>query len=267
MKFKRNAQGVMVACVFWLSAQSALSNGPVAKNNSKTLRSPSQSVFSARSLPCSSFVQDALIGWKTLERWENAGIDLDGSNFYRSPTQEIGIWIQAKVFPNKVIELLRISEANQVSLKWDVSTCKPQLVAKEFAVVAPADGMGAFRDQDLRAALRGKKSGLVYIWSPYMPYSLRGLPEAKKLAQAKGLDFIVACDPAARSGAKKDAIKKNSWPKEYARTLRSVDLMMRGMSIHYPALIVYKNHGFVSPMLPGYEAPEMLERFVDRYLN
>ena len=125
-----------------------------------------------------------------------------------------------------------------------------------------------FTDRDLHTLLEADYSagtgGLIYSWSPHMPYSVKGLAEIAELARRRGLQLVPLLDPQADLELAEAAV-----PAELP-TLRRLDsrvLIDRGLSLHYPALLVFSQGSLGDTVLPGYTSPERYDRFVSEQLE
>lgn len=123
-----------------------------------------------------------------------------------------------------------------------------------------------FTDRDLEkilnSSLKSKSQGLIYVWSPHMPLSVRGVKEVEKLAKEKKWALTILRDPYANKVVADKVASREKFPKNYLRRMESRTLLQREMSLHYPSLIAFRS-GHLSPgVRGGYDDPKRLERFL-----
>src|SRR5262249_37140645 len=108
-------------------------------------------------------------------------------------------------------------------------------------------------DRAVAQLLESNPAGLIYVWSPHMPDSVRGIETVTAGAQALDLPLEVWRDPRATSGV---------GPAAHARVLWE-----HGLHTHYPALFVYRDRHIVGSAVFGIKSEEKYTRIVESILN
>lgn len=124
-----------------------------------------------------------------------------------------------------------------------------------------------FTDHDLETLLASSRAGgLIYIWSPHMPYSVKGLREIRAVGERLDLTVTPLLDPQADAALSASVVDEEALPFTALRYLKSTKLFERGATLHFPTLLVF-SHGRVSQqMLPGYTSPAVYEAFIKNQL-
>ncbi len=113
-----------------------------------------------------------------------------------------------------------------------------------------------FTDKDLHQALSKNESGIIYLWSPFMPLSVIGREEIIEVAQNLNLQLILVVDPLATQTETPDPL------------MMSRDLMKFGVLDHYPAIALYSEGKLVKDVIiHGYEQKQTLSELINSYLN
>jgi hypothetical protein len=200
---------------------------------------------------CGTQATNLLANWGSSDRWiQRTPLD-SGEKVLETPTEEVGVWIQGSFSAGQPPVLVKRSDAAEIKVTWKDSDCTPQLG------VTPVEGSihtikdAPYTDEMLKTALGKGGSGIVYAWSPQMPLSVWGFNEAKAMAKKLKMDFVPVLDP----GADPATATQLSKEKHLANSLHqitSVELMERGMNLHYPSILVFKNGKIVGSLIPGY---------------
>lgn len=175
--------------------------------------------------------------------------EMDGSRRFHTPTEIVGVWVEARVFMNGEALLRRIT-ANFVETRtFDLETCNLKKTARKSRELfdSPVATANRFTDRELRQLLEENPKGLIYIWSPNMPYSYQqrlkgksGVEIVRELGRKMGLHVTIVLDPAASAGYARQLIGQHSYMRpESLRSVQSIELALRSMGTHFPALIVY----------------------------
>lgn len=162
---------------------------------------------------------------------------------FRSPTENVGEWIEMHVPDKGTPDFTFVSAKANVYHSWNAKNCKAKEVKeKGFTFFTPEKNPQGelFTDKSLANLLAGNKKGLIYIWSPRMVYSVTEFRNFRDVAKKKGWEFIALLDPQVSDSDAKAAASK--YQLEYqGRRLASVDLYMREGLLHYPSVYVYNN--------------------------
>jgi hypothetical protein len=138
------------------------------------------------------------------------------------------------------------------------------------ACFAPATSLGKadFQDNDLEKLLKISKKtqqkGLIYVWSPHMPLSLRGVHEAQKVTTTKKIALTVLLDPYADLVTASKVASRESFPKSYLRRIESRILLEKNMTLHFPSAIPYRDGTLARDMRGGYDNPQRLADYLEK---
>ncbi len=119
-----------------------------------------------------------------------------------------------------------------------------------------------FHDRDLGSLLREHASGVIYLWSPHMPYSVQGAREAREVAQALGIRSVLLLDPYAEPALAGSAARSSRLPARALRRMRAGALSRMGATQHFPTAVVFAAGRVDALMLPGYTPPGDLRAYI-----
>ena len=111
----------------------------------------------------------------------------------------------------------------------------------------PTRSKNSFFDSDLKTLLKNSKKGIIYIWSPHMPYSVGSLYPLKKMAKKWNIPLTVLMDPNAHDEETTKVIKQFSLPLNLTKKNKAKKLLFQGSSLHYPNYFFY-SEGKLSPI-------------------
>ena len=222
--------------------------------------------------------------FRTSRQWTREAGGNDGSVVLMSPTTLAGLWTHVKVFQNKEVEISYVTAKLTRTYVQDLeSGCSFTSKVARRPKAEPG-----FTDHDLAALVKAGGYGVVYVWSPNMPYGfktqqqvqaqqqqqqqaaqegdndtmLTGLVEVNQAVAELAADLgkpvkvSYTVDPTAKQGAIVEALKV--MPKvfqdkqdELLRPVRAVDIIFRSAGDHYPSLLVYANGEIARLVYPG----------------
>jgi hypothetical protein len=216
---------------------------------------------------CAPQAFELLRKWKSQAQWVRRTVPLEnsgGEKSFATPTDQIGTWIELSVAESSELQMRRRSPAAVITVRWNQSTCVPALGIKPYpAQTSPT----VFTDQMLQTALNKNAAGMIYAWSPHMPLSVQGYPEAEKLAKKLGLAFVPVLDPEADLPAARSFSQAQHFDNGLKRNA-SIELLERGMNLHYPSIVLFSKGEIKGGMLPGYWDEEAsLQAYVQEVLK
>ena len=124
-----------------------------------------------------------------------------------------------------------------------------------------------FRDRDLALLLQSESPGVIYLWSPHMPYSVQGAAEVQRVAHELAVRAVLLLDPHAEPSLTRDVIDSHRLPVSATRKARADVLAGRGATQHFPTVIVFEGGRLDERMLPGYTPPDDLRAYIRQRLN
>lgn len=215
------------------------------------------------SLTCEAEVLNTLGSLEAPLEWIEvtpAGADLQ---IYRSETTTRNVRLEIGQSKDKV-RLKRIDLRTEVHYDYDATqNCVPVLSVHALKESTSLKGK-LFTDFEMQKVIDQSraetKAHLIYMWSPRMSLSLRGLKEIAGLSKKHGLALTVVADPMADADELKQVVMKNRWPDAYTAKMDSFILRQKLATIHFPSLLIVKEGEFAMPVRPGYDAPERLEK-------
>ena len=181
------------------------------------------------------------------------------------------MWIQARVFLNGEVLLRRVTARYVETHTMNLETCGFSIVAHEWREPYKSRQQNgpAFSDRDLRALVRNR-TGLIYLWSPNMPYSYldirqgtMGLPAIRQIAAEMNLPLTVLLDPGANYRHALRVTGSSPWlgPTD-ARLVRSIELSFRALLNHYPVLLAYRDGKLARFGYPGIGTREEYHHYI-----
>ena len=210
----------------------------------------------------------------TLEWTKTLARRTDGSVTLMSPTTVAGLWTQVRRFGNGEVEVSFVTTHFTKTVRFDVNptdrsrdNCKnATLSAVERKLDSKRQKRG-FTDRDLDKLVKDNPAGVIYTWSPGMPFSYSSKAKRNGVALIKAavaeltaelqapvkLDFVV--DPTVKDALVQGVLAKESVEMDASmgRSIQALDLLFRNMNQHYPAILVYANGKLARQIYPGVE--------------
>lgn len=150
-----------------------------------------------------------------------------------------------------------------LTLQYLMATC-----ILSMAVHAVASGeAAAVSDADVSAILEREPQGVFYAWSPHMPLSVDGLREILVAGERLDITVIPLLSSHSNSNYARDRIHGRGLPESVLRQGRSPLLIERDLFVHAPAILIFAEGGFVSPVLPGFRYANDYVELIDRFLG
>lgn len=207
------------------------------------------------SMNCSKMVKSILTDWKAENSWTKTPLK-DGNQIeLKTPTKNFGKWVRLKITENgQSVSLL--SPLSQIQV--DVS----ESCVKRVKTFKPREKQNntAFTDEKLREFVKKNRSGIIYSWSPHMPLSIEGIKEIKKAAKKLDLPLLITLSPEGDLKWAKKVAKQRKLAANEVVPHDSMELILRGMTIHQPSIITFKNGKLARSARPGHEVSEIFYR-------
>lgn len=253
--------------VAMLSGSSTLSANAAPKTNlTQVLPKRVQAV-------CQRQVQDLLNGWGAdpSVAWK-ALPTADGSGqVFRKPGRKLGDWVTLYQAGPDRIRVFVEGEEGRYGTDFSSRDCEGEAVAQVLVKPKsePSSKFKWFTDKDLEKLLEDKKNGLIYVWSPHMTLSVRGISEIAMAAQDLGLPVDLVMDAMADDGLAHETLKKNRVPASDGalKRLRSRALIGMNANLHYPTLILYKDKKVCGTLQRGHRSREIWRQIAESILS
>lgn len=236
------------------------------------------SLFSTQieTYPCNRQVK-ARLGSKVIRRtwipvtvFERSGI-LPGLSHRNSVEQKAYLLFRDHL----TVELKEfdLNTKTQRQIVWNSKEqCQPKI--SDLPTTAPtASPSSGFTDANLSALLTRNKWGVIYVWSPYMPLSIKAATEIKSaLAKTDGsLTILVdgkASPTQVAAWVKRGLIVASDKVSVGETTpALSTELDTRGLGLHYPALFVYKSGYLSNRTYLGHKRSDSYKKWIDLELK
>jgi hypothetical protein len=213
---------------------------------------------------CAEAAAGLLDTWRSTNEFLAAASGADDVVVLRSPTHDIGVWVIVRITDGRVDSLLRVS-ADRESVAVLGEGCR--IGSSERPKALAADTSGLLTDDQVNAILAGGPAGVFYAWSPHMPLSVDGLNEILAAGQRLDIPVTLVLSRHANSRYARDRASGLQLPDGAFRISHSIELEMRDFNVHAPAILVYDNGRFVSPVIPGFRYAADYEALIVRFLD
>ena len=217
------------------------------------------------SAACRTEILRVVKRWGSLEQWKELPASAAAQQSFHSPTATFGTWVEVH-FGTSESTVLRISSRSQVGAHWTAPGCAAELAVRTDHIFQN-EGPGDLTDTELASVLRERKTGVIYIWSPQMGLSLRGVREIQAAAKALNLPITYVLDSHADGRASRAPAAQAGIPNQSVRGNRSLELIYRGGELHFPAVFVYSHGALTASMLPGFSTRELYREFISEQLK
>ena len=136
-----------------------------------------------------------------------------------------------------------------------------------FVTLAQADDSSILADEDVNSIVQGGSSGVFYAWSPHMPLSVDGLQEIIEAGERLDLLVVPVLSSHSNVAYAREQIAGTGLPDSVLRLGRSTALVSLDLFVHAPAIVIFDNGRFVSPVLPGFRYAADYEALIGGYLK
>lgn len=204
-------------------------------------------------LPCYSQFKPLLDEWKVTNEWSKEFGQGLASSMLATPTTTFGEWVLAQKI-DQGTALARADERGRLEVVFKGAKCE-KTVKPYVNDKIPAQ---YFTDTDLKSFIGKQKSGVIYVWSPRMGLSEKGLKAIQTAAKELKLPLLMLMDKDVSEKERAALAKKIG--KIETRQVDSFDFKMRNVSMHFPAVLVFKEGKILSGVKYGYENVEGYRR-------
>lgn len=213
---------------------------------------------------CRKQAIEVLDTWEPQRQWQKF-LSPDSQVVHRTPTRKIGTWIELRFLEDGGLELFRLSPTSNVRISWNPKQCTPKL----SAAVIPRDEKrlnGTFDDSYFETIAAANPQGILYVWSPHMPYSLKGWEPVRNAAKKLGLPVFPVLDPHASALLLSEMPPEFNLLKATSRRLESWELIHRGVGQHFPTAVLFSRGRVVGPVFPGVKSEDQYVEFFKEFL-
>ena len=214
--------------------------------------------------PCREIALELLVDWGSTGEFLLAADSTDELRVLRSPTEKLGIWVVVAMDSGRIGRLLRVSPEAETEVRFD-QQCKVSTSVRQREL--PDDRGRSLTDVDVARIIGAGGRGIIYAWSPHMPLSVEGYPEIAAAANRLGLTVTPVLSSHANIDYARDRAQRVGMPEEAFALNRSVELTMRNLNVHAPAILIYANGALVSPVIPGFRRATDYEALILRFLG
>jgi len=120
-----------------------------------------------------------------------------------------------------------------------------------------------FTDGDLEELLARNERGVIYLWSPHMPFSVDGVEAISAAAGARDIEVTILLHPGSDADFSRREAERASIPESGLRVVSAAVLVERGMTNHAPSIQLYAEGELVGPVLPGVRSVAGYLEFID----
>ena len=210
---------------------------------------------------CKPQMQKQLQDWKMTGEWVKQASGGNDQVRLETPTLKFAQWIRVDVKGNEPrLALLQALSFSEVSFDQQ---CRPSLSLSTHP--DPKVFAGRFTDKELYAELQAhKQKGMIYTWSPNMVWSIEGINEIKSVAKKMNIPLTVLVSPQADAQLISELVKSGKVKAADTQKHSSVELIMRGISLHDPSLLIWKNGQLERWARPGHEKAVLYEKWLKK---
>jgi len=217
---------------------------------------------------CKRAVNETLVRWKSEGDWKRTQSYEPDEHRFLTPTADLGHWIQLIISENG-FEVNYLTARTIIKKRIRRSGCKVSskvhLKAYDEKIIEEN-----FNDKKLANLLKKQNEGIIYSWSPTMPMSIEALGNIKRAA--KKFNVPVTAILAGESGENylkqfKSEYKKHGFEQNDFQTMQSYELLMRGVTLHYPSVITFKDGKLLKKLQYGAENEENYEKLIKDFMN
>ena len=203
-------------------------------------------------LPCYGRLLGTLTAWSPEYSWKS---EVDSKPFEKIRTSPISgggsVWVAVNSETHS-LEARKTSAESKTLVDWTGADCVAHTELKPTPSLSSQDPKN-FADQDLFKLLKNSPQGVIYVYSDRMHLSVSAKPVIEKIGKDLNIPVLILVDPES--------------PTIKGVKMGSADLFNRGMTLHYPSLVVYSHGKISSPMLPGYKSESFYKKFIQEHLK
>jgi hypothetical protein len=211
-------------------------------------------------LACSSHVKKLASEWKASGEWVKqfqGGLD---KFFHASPTDQVGEWVLTRQTPKGSV-ISKVGQSGRIETSFEGKECKK--VTKAYPHSAPKKDH--VDDKELRSFISSQKKGVIYVWSPRMGLSQKGIAEIQRAASALKLPLLILLDKEIPE-VEFQKLKK-TMGNTLTKRVDSLEFRMRNVEQHFPAILVFNDSKILPEVKYGFEKSAGYQSDLSRMLG
>ncbi len=187
------------------------------------------------SISCRNEIEQVIKKHASKDKWTRTVDPQQGVLSFRSPTKEIGKWVEIQSFPNPYVFFFekRFTKVYQ----WDGKTCSVLNDTTNKPLSFLTSKKAGFTDAKLKKYVESDKPAMIYVWSPSMVYSMSEMKVFRQVAKDLDLEFVPVLDFNENPAVAKKLIAKYE-PDMEMHKFQSLELYMREGTIHFPSTYI-----------------------------
>ena len=215
---------------------------------------------------CSAAAATYLEEWQARDEFLLSPQVTGAEPVFRSPTRTFGVWAIVQLTSERVTAISRISSDEMLQVNFDAD-CKPGVNHFAGLFGQGQDDSMAFGDAEAEQIVDNHRAGIFYSWSPHMPLSVSGYDEIESATKSLGLTLVAVLSDHTNAEFAAEQSELSGIPAEALQRNRSVELIMRDLQVHAPAILIFEDGRFVSPTLPGFRYAKDYEALISKFLD
>lgn len=158
------------------------------------------------------------------------------TELFRAETKNFGTWVELEL-RQKNPARLRVLNKHYTTQYIFNDGCSYSMVEKKHPQSFRKDDL---TDEKLHKIVQSPKGAMIYLWSPRMVYSVKESRVFKQVADQLGLEFFSVVDSSAGKNLL-NTFDLKLYPHLKSQKDQSLELLMRGATVHYPSVLISKN--------------------------
>lgn len=215
---------------------------------------------------CAGQLKTVLTQWNVDLKSEWKGSLSETGKSFRIHGSKFGEWVIVSS-PTVKKSTIHHSLANGTKEEaiFDLAQCdKTTWTAQRSPAQNTKTPISEFLDDELKILLESSKNGIIYVWSPNMSLSLKGIKDVTAAAKEAGLPVTLMMDPMADEEFAQEVIHEQNLPASAAKRMESDELAARGATLHYPALMIYRNSKVCETVQRGYRDQANYRKIIEK---
>lgn len=213
-----------------------------------------------KNIECSEDLQKFSKNYNAVGEWKVLSSN-NKKTFYIKPTDTVGTWIQLIVYKSDKKVKIRLLNSESIKTFSFLSNCNIKTESTEYKKTHHTPSQFSyFDDDDLKELISSTPYGVVYMWSPRFTYSVKYFEETKRFVEDLGIPFksLVKNSPSDLTTIEKNYAFLKSKTKEEITISASFELRMRGLELHSPSFLLYKNGKIINDIIVGVHTKKSL---------